>query len=44
MGLIDQDASAVTGYLHGSAVILVHGCPYDIHGFADVTPLIGYCC
>src|SRR5208283_443513 len=28
------------GPANGTAVILLHGWPYDIHSFADVTPLL----
>jgi len=31
---------AEAGPANGSAVILLHGWPYDIHAFADVTPLL----
>jgi pimeloyl-ACP methyl ester carboxylesterase len=31
---------AETGPASGSAVILLHGWPYDIHSFADVAPLL----
>jgi len=31
---------AEAGPADGPAVILVHGWPYDIHSFADVTPLL----
>ena len=30
-----------TGPANGPAVILLHGWPYDIHSFADVSPLFG---
>ena len=30
---------AEAGPAHGPAVILLHGWPYDIHSFADVTPV-----
>ncbi len=31
---------AETGPVDGPAVILLHGWPYDIHSFVDVTPLL----
>src|SRR5215217_5996475 len=31
---------AEAGPAGGPAVILLHGWPYDIHSFADVTPLL----
>jgi len=31
---------AETGHLDGPAVVLLHGWPYDIYSFADVTPLL----
>ena len=31
---------AEAGPADGAAVILLHGWPYDIHSFADVTPLL----
>src|SRR4029453_12605829 len=32
--------SAETGPANGPAVILLHGWPYDIYSFVDVTPLL----
>src|SRR5215510_5642271 len=31
---------AEAGAANGPAVILLHGWPYDIHSFVDVTPLL----
>jgi pimeloyl-ACP methyl ester carboxylesterase len=31
---------AEAGRANGPAVILLHGCPYDIHSFVDVAPLL----
>ncbi|MDB5503558.1 MAG: alpha/beta hydrolase fold [Tardiphaga sp.] len=33
-------AYADVGPAHGPVVILLHGWPYDIHAFADVTPIL----
>src|SRR4051794_2919226 len=38
-GLLDV-GYAEAGSAGGPAVILLHGWPYDIHSFADVTPLL----
>jgi pimeloyl-ACP methyl ester carboxylesterase len=38
-GLLDV-AYAEAGPVDGPPVILLHGWPYDIHSFADVTPLL----
>jgi pimeloyl-ACP methyl ester carboxylesterase len=31
---------AEAGHINGTPVILLHGWPYDIHSFADVTPML----
>ncbi|WP_050401015.1 alpha/beta fold hydrolase [Bradyrhizobium embrapense] len=38
-GLLDV-GYVEAGPIYGSAIILLHGWPYDIHSFAEVTPLL----
>src|SRR5882757_5300321 len=38
-GLLDV-GYAEAGPANGSAVLLLHGWPYDIHSFAEVSPLL----
>src|SRR5438270_9219568 len=33
---------AEAGPADGPVVILLHGCPYDIHAFVDVAPLLAF--